>query len=138
MINIESVVSCFIKTIKNDSYFKDIKVIPSYSPVVKPTFMKKPVVAISVGNGNGKKYAVGEEYQSGNLTVYAAVYIPFELNALTGTEVVKHLCVAVALFPGVVGVSVNKPYVNSVTNCVVTKVGFTLSDEFDFGGDDDE
>ncbi len=138
MIDVESVISCFIKVIKSNSYFDDIKVIPSYSAVVKPTFMKKPVVAISIGNGDVKKYAVGEENQSGNLTVYAAVYVPFELGGQTGAEVAKHLCVAASSFPGVVGVSVNKPYVNSATNCVVTKAGFTLSDEFDFGGDYDE
>ncbi len=129
MINRADIVNTFIKTAQKHCTLENVVYIPAYPYTPKSSVMKNTVAAFSVYYEETEPEGLGSEIYSGRLQVRLSVYTPFQYGAASGSETAEHICRALCSNLDIVGVKALVPKPDTDTECMVTRVIFTLDDE---------
>lgn len=131
MINAEEIVSDVMKKLQKDDYFSDKKIVTAFTRAVKPTVMKQVYVACGLREINVENAAVGEYLKSGNVKIFAEIYVPWRI---TDFDMQKAVCKIAKCTEdmGISSVYAGTPYQDSDTQCIVQTVEFTFSDMLNF------
>lgn len=136
MINRADIVSVFIKTAQEHCTLENVVYIPAYPNTPKSSFMKNTVAAFSVYYEKTEPEGLGSEIYSGRLQVKLSVYTPFKENSVQGNETAEHICRALCSNLNITGVKTLALKPDTDTECMVTRVIFTLDDEIAYGQED--
>lgn len=131
MIHRADIVNTFIKTAQEHCSLKNVVYISAYPYTAKSSFMKNTVAAFSVYYEDTEPEGLGSEFYSGRLQIKLSVYTPFQYGAVLGIETAEHICRALCSNLDIVGVKTLVPKPDKDTECMVTRVIFTLDDEVD-------
>ncbi|MCC8016604.1 MAG: hypothetical protein LIO43_04385 [Clostridiales bacterium] len=131
MTDINEFVNIFINKIKENDFFADKKVIFAYPNYVKPTILKKAVIAVGIASADMKPVSLGQNYAGGILKIFADIYIPYNGESKTNAEIISKLSETVSDL-NAVGICVYNEEVRSSAQCVSQMVLFSFSDEFSY------
>lgn len=80
MIDFNKIVSLVLNKLAEDEYFNDFKLISAFDTAQKPTVPKKPAVVCGIVQAQAQAAALGGDVQAGNVTVFADIYVPYNLR----------------------------------------------------------
>lgn len=134
MIRTEHILSDFIGRLTADEYFDDIKITRAYPNEIKPTQLKKAVIAVGLKNIEVEDGSIGQNVKSGSYGVFADIFVPYSHDKQSFEQIVFRICRDIAEL-NVVAIEVSSVTVNTTAECFVMKSVFTFNDEICFKED---
>ncbi len=134
MIDLSGITNAFVEAAKRSCPLENTVYTAAYPHTVKNTVLKTAVVAFSIYDTEVLPQGIGENTYSGGIKISAAIYIPKYLTS-NGTEaamnIAKALCSGLCREFNITGLKVTAPTPDADTECVVTRVIFTVDDELE-------
>lgn len=134
MTDLSGITNAFVEAAKRSCPLENMVYTAAYPHTVKNTVLKTVVVAFSVYDAEVSPEGIGENIYSGGIKISAAIYIPKYLTG-NGTEaamnIAKALCSGLCSEFNITGLKVTAPQPDADTECVVTRVIFTVDDELE-------
>lgn len=96
-----------ILLIKNDSYFKDIKVKYSYPSRVKPTRLSRSYITLGINSAEIIPAYVDSDDKTASITVFADIFVPEKSGSEKNSEIFMNLC-RVFMNTGITGISAGR------------------------------
>lgn len=137
MTSIKAFVDGFVNALKKMECLDKAKIINSYPFCKIPTLIKQPIVAVGFDNAMLKPDQIGSDIKSGNVSVYANVYIPADAYGKISADIFSGIC-TVASALNVTAISSKGIEYDKAAGVYVMKNVFTFNDEIDFGGEQGE
>ena len=137
MMKAQNILADFIERIKADEYFGDIRVTRAYPDTVKPTLLKKAVVAVGIKSIDIDENSIGQDIKAGSYSVFSNIYVPYFFDKRAMEQIVFRICRDISDL-NIVAIEISKISANSVAECFVMKAVFTFNDNLSFGDDDNE
>lgn len=131
MIKADNIIDDFIAKIRANQYFSDKKVVCAYPYSVKPTVLKKVVVAAGIKEIHLSDASVGQNVKAGSYSVFADAFIPFALSDTVPRQIVSEICKSV-IKDNIVSVYVSEIKASRTAQCLVLRMDLTFNDELCF------
>ena len=134
MIKTENILSDFMNKLEADDFFEDVRLTRAYPDVIKPTQLKKAVVAVGIKSIEVDENSVGQNIKSGSYSIFADIFVPYSYDKQGMEQIVFRICRDIAEL-NMVAIEVSGITVNSTAECFVMKSVFTFNDEICFKED---
>ena len=134
MIKTENILSDFMDRLAADEFFENVKITRAYPDVIKPTQLKKAVVAVGIRNINVDENSVGQDIKSGSYSIFANIFVPHSYDKQGIEKIVFRICRDISEL-NVVAIEISSITANSTAECLVMQSVFTFNDEICFRGD---
>lgn len=134
MIKAENILPDFIGKLEADDYFKNVKLTRAYPDEIKPTQLKKAVVAVGLKNIDVNENSVGQDIKSGSYSVFADIFVPYSFNKQSFEEIVFRICKDISEL-NLVAIEISGIKADTTAECYMMKSLFTFNDEICFKGD---
>ena len=134
MIKTENILSDFINRLETDKFFDNVRITRAYSDKIKPTQLKKAVVAVGIKNIEVDDNSLGQGIKTGSYSVFANIYIPHSYDRLSFEQIVFRICRNISEL-NVVAIEISAVTADSTAECLVMKSVFTFNDEICFKED---
>lgn len=135
-MNIESLPKIFAKALKEDDFFKDIKIIKPFANTSYSGNLNQNVIAVYLGEASLEAGEIGESADCGEVGVCADIYVKGN-NADFAKTVFCNICRVISAF-NVVSIKCEKCEYSKSSKAVVLKSQFTFKSRFEFGGESGE
>lgn len=133
MTDIQKILQSFIDTAEKYCPLKDMIYIKAFPNTYKSSYMYNSVTAFSVYSTDAEPEGLGENVYSGQLKISAAVYVPFSKNqSSSGAAAV--LCESLCSRLNIRGIKLLCAEPDDDTECIVSRVIFTIDNEIFEGG----
>lgn len=133
MTEIQKILQRFIDTAEAYCPLKDMVYIKAFPDTYKSSYMQNSVTAFSVYGIDAEPEGLGENVYSGQLKISAAVYVPFSKKQ-SSSAVAAVLCESLCSHLDIRGIKVLSAGPDDDTECVVSRVIFTIDNEIFEGG----
>lgn len=130
MLRIDNALDALINTIRADAYFSDIRVIKAYPFSAAPTRLAKETIVFGFDEITFSSTSVDESSRSGNLTVFADIFIPLKINSARAVDVFSQICRCFNGF-NILSVRCERITVDVSTASYVLKTAFTFNNEIE-------
>lgn len=137
MKSIKVFVDDFAAALKDAQYLDEAKIINAYPFCQIPTIIKRPIIAVGFDNASLKPNQIGDEIQSGDISVFADIYIPTDMDNKILADILGGICKA-ATGMNVTAIFSKGIEYEKTANAFVMRNVFTFNDEIDFGGEQGE
>lgn len=137
MKNIKSFLNDFAGYMKNDGFFKDIKIISAYPLCKKPVKLLHPVVAVGFSNVKVSPHQIGSNAKAGEVSLFADIYVPSNMKTDCICDIFCRICASAGQM-NISSVSCGKTEYDKTAEAYVTKTVVTFNDEISFGGENGE
>lgn len=134
MIKAENILSDFIGRLEADDFFEDIRISRAYPDEIKPTQLKKAVVAVGIKNIEVDENSVGQDIKSGSYSVFADIFVPHSFDKQSFEKIVFRICTDICEL-NLVAIEISGVTFNTTAECYMMKSLFTFNDEICFKGD---
>ena len=134
MIKAENILSDFIGKLEADDFFKNVRLTRAYPDEIKPTQLKKAVVAVGLKNIDVDENSVGQDIKSGSYSVFADIFVPYSFNKQSFEEIVFRICKDISEL-NLVAIEISGIKADTTAECYMMKSLFTFNDEICFKGD---
>lgn len=134
MKNLDNLLHQFTDTIKKNSYFENMKIVTAYPCEISPSRLSKVVIAVGISGADFFARGAGEEDVSGNIEVFADIFVPWRMKDNRTEEIFTHIC-EISVQCGAVSIKADRIMSDKATGCYVLKSVFTFNDELVFGGE---
>lgn len=132
MMKARNILTDFIKRIKADEYFDNIIVTRAYPDTVKPTLLKKAVVAVGIKNIDLDENSLGQNVKTGSYSIFSNIYVPYSFDKCALEQIVFRICKNISAL-NIVAIEISEISANSTVECFVMKAVFTFNDKLSFG-----
>ncbi len=127
----------FILNLEANSFFSDMKIIKAYPYAIKPTRLKKTVIAVSPSQISAKNISLGETHFFADYKIDVDIYVPQQFGADSIINIVREILGCAAGFYAV-GVTASKINADDNLNCFTSKCTVEFNGEIDLGGNENE
>lgn len=134
MIKTENILSDFIDRLEADKFFENIKIIRAYPDEIKPTLLKKAVVALGIKSIDVDESSLGQNIKSGSYSIFADIFVPYSHDKQSMEQIVFRICRNISEL-NLVAIEVSGITANTTAECFVMKSVFTFNDEICFKED---
>lgn len=134
MIKTENILSDFIDKLEADEFFENVKVTRAYPNEIKPTQLKKAVVAVGIRNIEVDENSIGQDIKSGSYSVFADIFVPYSYDKQTFERIVFRICMDVSEL-NLVAIEISGITANTTAECYMMKSLFTFNNEICFKED---
>ena len=134
MIKTENILSDFIDKLEADDFFENIRITRAYPDEIKPTQLKKAVVAVGIRNIEVDESSIGQDIKSGSYSLFANIFVPYSYDKQTFERIVFRICMDISEL-NLVAIEVSGVTANTTAECYVMKSVFTFNDEISFRRD---
>lgn len=134
MIKAENILPDFIGKLEADDFFKNVRLTRAYPDEIKPTQLKKAVVAVGLKNIDVDENSVGQDIKSGSYSVFADIFVPYSFNKQSFEEIVFRICKDISEL-NLVAIEISGIKADTTAECYMMKSLFTFNDEICFKGD---
>lgn len=131
MIKAENILSDFMDKLEADEFFGNVRLTRAYPNVIKPTLLKKAVVALGIKSINVDENSVGQNIKSGSYSVFADIFVPYSYGKYEMEQIVFRICRNISE-RNIVAIEISEITANSTAECFVMKSVFTFNDEICF------
>ena len=131
MIKTENILSDFIDKLEADEFFENVKITRAYPNEIKPTQLKKAVVAVGIRNIEVDENSIGQDIKSGSYSVFADIFVPYSYDKQTFERIVFRICMDISEL-NLVAIEISGVTANTTAECYVMKSVFTFNDEISF------
>lgn len=129
-MRVENIIDELIALIKSDAYFSNIKVIKAYPCTAAPTRITAETVALGLEKINLSSASVDDSNRSGDVSVFADIFIPVKDNNGRASDIFTRLCSCCSVY-NILSVSAQRITVDITTAAYVLKTVFTFNDEIE-------
>ena len=131
MIRTENILSDFMDRLAADEFFENVKITRAYPDVIKPTQLKKAVVAVGIRNIVVDENSIGQDIKSGSYSVFADIFVPYSYDKQRMDQIMFRICRDISQL-NVVAIEISGITANTAAECFVMKSVFTFNDEICF------
>ena len=131
MIKAENILSDFTALLEADDYFSDTRIIRAYPDEIKPTLLKKAVIAVGLRSIEVEDGSVGQSVKSGSYGIFADIFVPYSHDKKAMEQIVFRICRDISQL-NIVAIEVSGISVNTTAECFVMHCLFTFNDEICF------
>lgn len=134
MIKTENILSDFIDKLEADEFFENVKITRAYPNEIKPTQLKKAVVAVGIRNIEVDENSIGQDIKSGSYSVFADIFVPYSYDKQTFERIVFRICMDISEL-NLVAIEISGITANTTAECYMMKCLFTFNNEICFKED---
>ena len=134
MIKAENILSDFIEKLEADEFFEDVRIKRAYPDEIKPTLLKKAVVALGIKSIEVDENSIGQDIKSGSYSVFADIFIPYSFDKQSFERIVFKICADICGL-NLVAIEISGITADATAECYTMKTLFTFNGEICFKGD---
>lgn len=134
MIKAENILADFTNLLEADDYFSDMRITRAYPDEIKPTLLKKAVIAVGLKGIEVEDGSVGQSVKSGSYGVFADVFVPYSYDKKAMEQIVFRICRNISQ-RNITAIEVSGISANTTAECFVMRCLFTFNDEICFKED---
>lgn len=134
MIKTENILSDFIDRLEADEFFENVKITRAYPNEIKPTQLKKAVVAVGIRNIVVDENSIGQDIKTGSYSVFADIFVPYSYDKQTFERIVFRICMDISEL-NLVAIEISGITANTTAECYMMKSLFTFNNEICFKED---
>ena len=134
MIKTKNILADFIARLEADEFFKNVRITRAYPDAIKPTQLKKAVIAVGIKNIEVDENSLGQDIKSGSYSIFADIFVPYSYDKQTFERIVFRICADISEL-NLVAIEISGVTANTTAECYVMKSVFTFNDEISFKGE---
>ena len=134
MIKTKNILADFIARLETDEFFKNVRITRAYPDSIKPTQLKKAVIAVGIKNIEVDENSLGQDIKSGSYSIFADIFVPYSYDKQTFERIVFRICADISEL-NLVAIEISGVTANTTAECYVMKSVFTFNDEISFKGE---
>lgn len=121
--------------IKQDEFFKNIRVINAFPNVMKTTRLDAVTIAIGVNSVDIESDQIESYSRSGNISVFADIFLPTSHKVNELESIFASLCRCFNCF-NIISIRAGRTGFDPYAQAYLMKTVFTFNDEIKFGSDE--
>lgn len=130
-------IASIIKTLRDDHFFDNMKIIKAYPCNVKPTRLIQTCIAVGLNEVNISPCCIDDDSKVGEISVFIDIFIPIHIDNGCASEIFCKICNLLNGY-NIKSISAERAAVDAAAQAYVLKSIVTFSSEKLFGGDADE
>ena len=134
MIKTKNILADFIARLETDEFFKNVRITRAYPDSIKPTQLKKAIIAVGIKNIEVDENSLGQDIKSGSYSIFADIFVPYSYDKQTFERIVFRICADISEL-NLVAIEISGVTANTTAECYVMKSVFTFNDEISFKGE---
>lgn len=134
-MNLYSITQSFAEKLKESKMSDCAKIISAYPVSIKPTFPKKPFIAVAAGEIEAENISLGDCSVYGTVCLITDIYVPQNMDSSLLFTLARQVFERAQDYCAF-GISMSQVKYDSACNCLWVRCKIKINSDVDFGGEE--